>query len=516
MKVSTVRITNWKSFEDTGVVKLGDINVIVGRNNSGKSAFIRAIHLMQGSGTAGRNDVRLGATEGEIIMELVADDLNRSLARHYGRNESAIGTAELKIKFQTTAGDGHLPLNASLKFDSEPGNQIEVGAGPIQPTEPSNFIYTYLSKRKVMTFDPLVDRTRTLGVAPNLMYLVSKVARLANIDHPQASEYADLSRKVLGFRVSTHASNTGQQAGVPVGNFDYIPIESMGEGVSSLLGLITDLCVAEQNLFLIEEPENDIHPEGLKTLLGAIVEKSKNNQFIISTHSNIVTRHLAAAPNSKLFVVESDYTPNVVPTSTIREVERKPSARIEVLRQLGYELHDFDLAEGWLILEESSAEIVIRYLIPLFAPRLSRIRTVAAGGISKVGPTFEDFRRLFLFAFLEAHYKDRAWVVVDGDKLGKDIVSQLQSKYSSWPSDHFRTWSESNFEHYYPARFATQAAEVLAMPHNQKWAAKQKLHAEVKKWADEALDEELRAAFEQSAPEVISVLKEIDQSLFGR
>jgi predicted ATPase len=515
MKISAFRITNWKSFEDTGVVKLDDINVIVGRNNSGKSALIRAIHLMQGSGMSNGRDVRLGANGGEVTMELVADDLGKSLARHYHRNENAVGSAELVIKFPATTGDGNLPLNSSLRFDSEPGNQVEAGAGPISAVEPNNFIYTYLSKRKVMAFDPLVDRTRTLGVAPNLIYLVSKVARLANVDHPQASEYADLSKKILGFRVSTHASNMGQQAGVPVGNFDYIPIESMGEGVSSLLGLITDLCVAERNLFLIEEPENDIHPEGLKTLLGAIIDKSKNNQFIISTHSNIVTRYLAAAPNSKLFVVESDYVPNAIPTSTIREVERTPSARIEVLRQLGYELHDFDLSEGWLILEESSAEIVIRYLIPLFVPRLSRIRTVAAGGVSKVEPTFEDFRRLFLFAFLEAHYKDRAWVIVDGDEPGKEVANKLQAKYSSWPDDHFRTWSEPDFERYYPKKFAERAAQVLAMPHNQKWKAKQELHSEVKKWADEAAVGEVQAAFEQSAVEVISVLKEIDQSLFG-
>ena len=78
------------------------------------------------------------------------------------------------------------------------------------------------------------------------------------------------------------------------------------------------------------------------------------------------------------------YEPNAVPRSHIREVDATPAARIEVLRRLGYELSDFELWDGWLILEESSAEVIVRYLIPWFVPRLARIRTVAAGGTSKV------------------------------------------------------------------------------------------------------------------------------------
>jgi hypothetical protein len=116
-----------------------------------------------------------------------------------------------------------------------------------------------------------------LAVLPSLSNLVSKVARLANSDYERAPEYAALCRAVLGFRVSVYAAldGDGQQAGISVGKFGYIPLESMGEGVSSQLGLITDLCMADGNLFLIEEPENDIHPDGLKALLNVIVEKSK-------------------------------------------------------------------------------------------------------------------------------------------------------------------------------------------------------------------------------------------------
>lgn len=286
----------------------------------------------------------------------------------------------------------------------------------------------------------------------------------------------------------------------------------MGDGVSCQLGLITDLCLADGHLFLIEELENDIHPEGLKTLLNVIVEKSRSNQFIISTHSNIVTRYLGAATDSKIFEFDLAYEPNEIPTSHVREVMPTAEARIAVLRRLGYELSDFDLWDGWLILEESSAEIVIRYLIPWFVPTLSRIRTVAAGGISKVEPTFEDFRRLFLFAHLEPQYRGRAWVIVDGDEEGKQVIADLQSKYKSWPAGHFATWSEPDFEHYYPSRFQPQIDEALAKNHAEKRAAQKVLLDEVKEWCD-ANPDDARREFQKSAEEIIKKLTAIDQTI---
>ena len=386
--------------------------------------------------------------------------------------------------------------------------------GQLPSREPDNFIYTYLSKRKVSAFAREVDLGSTRAVQTDLRFLVAKVARLANPDYAHAAEYDALCKALLGFRISVHAAEDGrgQQAGIPVGSFGYIPIESMGEGVSSQLGLITDLCMARGNLFLIEEPENDIHPEGLKTLLNVIIEKSAANQFIISTHSNIVTRYLGAAADSKIFEFESTFTPNTIPTSTIREVEPTAEARIAVLRRLGYELSDFDLWDGWLILEEASAEIIIRYLIPWFVPELSRIRTIAAGGTSKVEPTFEDFRRLFLFSHLEPQYRGKAWVVVDGDDEGRKVVAGLQAKYTNWPTDHFATWNQPDFEHYYPPQFAAQVDEALAKRHQEKRVAKKKLLDEVKAWCT-ANPDEARASFASSAAEVIQKLREIDQAL---
>jgi predicted ATPase len=511
MKIAAVQIKNWKSFEDSGLVKLDQINVLLGGTNSGKSALVRAVHLMQRPPSAeDLANIRLGATQADIHLRLSGSNIADDIKRHYGDQDGTVQQPVVLDIMMLRQGNDSLGHGYSLKLS---GAQVTVQA--IEAVEPKNFIYTYLSKRKVTAFGRAIDRSRTLEVRDNLENLVAKVYRLANSDYERAAEYDKLCKEVLGFRISTFASEGGMQAGISVGRFDHIPIEAMGEGVSSQLGLITHLCMAEDNLFLIEEPENDIHPQSLKALLDVIIEKSASNQFIVTTHSNIVTRYLGAAPNSKLFNIELEFAPNAVPTSTIREVEKTPAARIAALRRLGYELYDFDLWEGWLILEEASAEVIIRdYLIPWFAPRLSRVRTLSAGGTSKVEPAFEDFRRLFLFTHLEPQYKERAWVVVDGDVTGIKVVKQLRAKYPSWPAEHFRTLSKPDFEHYYPKRFKADVDDVLALTHDAKKPEKDKLTEKVKAWCDKSPDE-ARREFEGSAAEVIELLREIEQKVFG-
>jgi hypothetical protein len=450
-------------------------------------------------------------------VRLFGENLGQDCTRHL-QNSFAPGLSSVEFITHATPIDAggmtQLQVGRKVKFVGVQGTG-EAAVDRIPAAEPSNFIYTYFSKRKVSGFERTVDLERTLAVQSDLRYLVAKVSRLANADYEGAAEYEKLCKDVLGFRISAYASQGGQQAGVTVGRYDHIPIESMGEGVSSMLGLITDLCMGEGNLFLIEEPENDIHPESLKALLDVIVDKSENNQFIVTTHSNIVTRYLGAAEDSKVFEVTMNQQADRMPTSEIREIENTPEARIEVLRDLGYELSDFDLWDGWLILEESSAEMVIRYFIPWFVPRLARIRTVAAGGVTKVVPTFEDFRRLFLFAHLEPQYRQRAWVVVDGDEPGQKAVAQLQNDYKrTWQPEHFRTWAHGDFELYYPERFADEVAAVLALPHDAKPPAKKRLTRAVKKWCDENPDE-AKLEFSVSAAEVIELLREIDAKLFG-
>src|SRR5262249_823807 len=154
--------------------------------------------------------------------------------------------------------------------------------------EPANFIIPYLSRRKVADYSEAVQVNAANAVASDLRYLSAKVDRLADSYHPAFEAYTKACETIIGFRVGAAPSPGGKNPAIRTDAYNYIPIEALGEGVPNLLGLIVSLCLAEDRLFLIEEPENDVHPRALKALLDFIVDRSEANQFIVSTHSNIV------------------------------------------------------------------------------------------------------------------------------------------------------------------------------------------------------------------------------------
>ena len=279
--------------------------------------------------------------------------------------------------------------------------------------------------------------------------------------------------------------------------------------------VIVDLCVAENKLFLIEEPENDIHPKALKALLRLIEKKSESNQFIITSHSNIVVKFIGSCENTKVINTNMEFI-NKIPTSTISYANTQEQ-RQAVLEDLGYEMNDFNLWEFWLFLEESSAEEIIReILIPIFTPSIqSKIRTFSCSGINKVEPKFEDFNRLFVFLHMQQSYVNKAWVIADGGKNEEDIITRIRNTYkpSGWSDENFINLHEHDFEKYYPDEFSDEIDEITNIQdNNQKRNKKSDLLKKVVLWSQEDIDR-AKLAFEKSASEVIEILRTIEKSI---
>jgi predicted ATP-dependent endonuclease of OLD family len=292
----------------------------------------------------------------------------------------------------------------------------------------------------------------------------------------------------------------------------------MGAGVANCVGLIVELLNAKKRLFLIEEPETELHPAALRALLDLIIDsaRSNGNQFIISTHSNIVVRHLGSLPMTVINEVQRVPDSNP-PKSTVRLVGADARSRIDLLASLGYQFSDFELYSGWLILEESSAEAIIReFLLKWFAPKLvGRLCTIAAGGAQDVEPRFVEFARIFTFIHKEPAYKNRAWVVCDGDEAGLNTVTKLKERFKEWPPETFRTFGEKSFESYYPRHFSTDVTRTLAITDKKaKWNEKKSLVEFVKAWL-RANEEDGRKQLQESAAPVIKILQNIE-ALIGQ
>lgn len=494
---------NFRSFVDSGVIDLGQINVIIGRNNSGKSSILRGLHLLQHGLNEIYADVRVGSSQALVDLEL----------------ENVPGGWGWKSTFEGVSATCSVTLFSPDRISGSIGGNVvsplrgQVQFQPIPPVEPEHFILPFLSKRKPSAYVEDVRDQQLREISLDFRTLAAKLQRLANPHYPKFKKYAEACQAILGFVVTAVSSKGGLRPGVYLPDGATVFVDQMGEGVANIVYLLAALATSEDKLFLLEEPENDLHPTALKALLDLVVAGSASNQFVVSTHSNIVVRHLGSAPDNRLIRVVAE--PLVLPTTArVEVVPPTPEARIAVLQDLGYSFDDFDLWDGWLILEESSAEKIIRdFLIPWFVPGLKRVRTLAAGGVSKVEPVFEDLNRLVLFTHLMPAYTGKTWVRVDGDAAGAELVQKLKSKYASWRSDCFAVFANEQFERFYPNEFAERVEVVLATQGKQPLRdAKRNLLLEVVNWLDE--DEVRgRGALEESASQVIADLRDIAAQL---
>jgi len=500
MKITSFRIVGIRCFEDTGDILLSpSCNIFIGANNAGKSTLLKGILALQGFPFS--NDYRPGSPSSFHSVVLKDVGSNEFLQNVSSRAATMRAVRSLR---------GSLPpFPPQIAIAGILNDQ-----GIFSNVRPNHTIIPFIAKRKAPAFTHDIRSSTQAQVSGTFANLYSRVDLVATAGHPRHQDFQRAIDSIVGLKITTKATPDGKEAGFYLNDDTFVSLERMGDGVIEMVALIVELCLERDKIFVLEEPEANLHPNGLKALLGMIRSSLERNQFLISTHSNIVVRELAFDERTKLFRVWRDREDHSAPSS-LEEVPRNPSAHAAVLRELGYEFTDFGLYEGWLFLEESSAETILnKILIPTFAPSLKgRLRSFSAGGITNVEPSIAEFQRLITFVHLEPVYEGRLWVRVDGDQNGQNVVAELRKKFPYLNDETCSCFGQPSFERYYPAAFAERVQEVLDTQDRQaRRSAKMQLLQEVLQWTEQNGDAALQA-WEESAAEPIAVLRLIESKL---
>lgn len=500
MKVDKFRVAGIRCFDDTGDIELSPrCNIFVGQNNAGKSTLVKALLGFQYLPFSG--DERAGAANSFVTATFSGfspSDLLQGFAAPPPRRLYAV---------QGYRGGAPPPP------PREPNEILRGGRTLFIPNRPNHVFVPFLAKRKTQQFDQNVTLNIQNQLTGTLNNLYSRIDRLATTG-PGHEEFQKALLEIIGLPITTKASQNGKEAGFYIDKDNFVTLDRMGDGVAEMAGLIVELCLERGKVFLLEEPETNLHPKGLKALLSMVRASSEHNQFIIATHSNVVVRELGVDGATKVFRVYRDGQEATTP-SHVELIPRTPAARVELLRELGYEFTDLGLHDAWLFLEEASAEQVVNdVLMPFFAPELKgRLRTYSAGGISNVEPGVAEFQRLVVFVHLQPAYEGRLWIRVDSGEDGKSVVDKLRTTFSYLTDETCSQFSAAEFERYYPAQFQERAAAVLAIGNRkEKQVSKTLLLKDVLQWScdDPA---EAKSAWETSAAEPIELLRSIRKAI---
>lgn len=181
MLFNRLRIQNFQSISDSGDLDLGPITLLVGRNNTGKSALLRAVYMLQEGALYKSEDIRLGTDEAKLKLSF--DQFPPNVITKPG--ETVPATVD------------EYPQGGLLELTGNRGNGLDISLTPTGSSkskkilrwssrEPYNLIYPSLARRHQQYYQeqPTLESASTVYAQDS--NLVARVAALSTAQIPEA------------------------------------------------------------------------------------------------------------------------------------------------------------------------------------------------------------------------------------------------------------------------------------------------------------------------------------------
>ncbi len=315
--ITRLRLTNFRSVGRDVDLALGSLNVLVGRNGSGKSNVLRALTFL-------RDAMRLGLP-GAVTHANGIDAVRRHSKGHPHNVRIAL---DLQIDDQPAAyeieltGDSVQEYRVKLERASVGGVGFEVRDGEF--TGPENLrpnvdaqslaltslggdlrlrrLWETLANTAVYTINPSELRKPQKFISETPM--LSEGENWVSVLHTQsgAGWKRDLVAALTKLTGDIDDLKVTKAASFLVAEFHHVgdskskrwfPAERESDGTLRVAGILTAL-LQEPSLPVIgiEEPEQTVHPGALPILYDHLLEASTRSQVVVTTHSPILLNYI--------------------------------------------------------------------------------------------------------------------------------------------------------------------------------------------------------------------------------
>lgn len=386
MWLRSFRFKNFRPFKDTGVHALArHMNIVVGQNNTGKTALLRAIGDTRITGAPHLNSnrsrgeaipplsegtVEVSCSAAELINLVKLDNgvvylpVSDAWARNPARlSDRIFGLQEIVgrglLRAAGSNGFGVNPVSRpSVKYNNEELSSFSVhlhrqdngelaplaanqnnndNAGPFIVERARRKTYYFDAVRVPLGTAPHGQNTRLAPNAENLPEV------LINLQHSPTAyrRYLDKVRTVLPAvrHVSVKPASSSHNQ-IFVWNVDEsterddlaIPLSECGTGIGQVLAILYVVMHSSGDIIVIDEPNSFLHPSASRELI-SILRNDSAHQYIISTHSPEV---LVAGDPEKLFMLKREGEESVVVELDHGQI----LAARQILEELGAKLSD--------------------------------------------------------------------------------------------------------------------------------------------------------------------------------
>lgn len=400
MHIQKLRILNYKSFRDSGFIEFGPgFNVIVGQNNSGKTALLEALGLHLGENKPHkRKDIPAGhptdqqshfefdlVATGEELVDAFIRTRHPDIRDHVlslQRPAPDLDTSEetkMCSPLVTNRGgmwalrpDGApnkeiwLTANGRLLPDNQRHRRIDV----IEAANHSDFIATTLwpgFSPRIYAFKAERMNIGTYGLSneeilqPNASNLPAVLANMFSSRPGTTAKFNKVVSEVLPSIQLVQSRNVGQyrifiqNRGADPDRYDLANgLEDCGAGVGQVLAILYVAMTMPPSVIMIDEPNSFLHPGAAKKLL-QILSQYKH-QYIISTHSTDI---IASVDPDTLHLVRWDDG-----ESSVTPLNRSDQSDLRlVLSEVGVGLADIFATDRVVWVEGKTEELCFPLLV---------------------------------------------------------------------------------------------------------------------------------------------------------
>ena len=351
--IEYIDISKHKALKHAQLLNLGHLNIICGKNNSGKSTILEALTI--------ENKYGLGKKVVDVEWLVKSFEPN---ANRYTSPDPQKSLGWLRGYLQKLSNEGTIWY--SNEKDEIIGNIFKAKANDQYVKGFSNDIFDFTGLIKEFFRKPnefftpvLIPPKRHIEfknqivlnqqVTPEGEGIINRLFFLKNQDL-ESDEYKiyksiyDIFFEITKTRFNIVPDQSNQLTLTYKTGDQWIPANDCGLGLSDVLVIISIINILDKNVVLLEEPENHLHAEYQKRLLNYLVGK-KAKQFFITTHSPVF---LDSGVVSKIFFCSND-TEIVVSDQTSKSA---------IISSLGFSVAE-NLVADLLILVEGPYDIPV-------------------------------------------------------------------------------------------------------------------------------------------------------------
>ncbi|ADG07564.1 AAA family ATPase [Kyrpidia tusciae] len=333
--LKSFQVTNFRIFSDLKIETLGTVNLIIGKNNSGKSSLLEALRLYSFRGSPA------------VIIEMLnsRDEMPKQRVQEFSEYEvrTFFGVSYLFYRHRINGdrtikmgpiGSADKILSLSLEWyqatqPPEGPVQWQVVSSPLeadqQALRPALTIRWGSDQKGRLWLDETMLEVRNRPIVGSEWFLDRDTAccfvpagGLRQVDVVRwwegvalTEEEEDVLRALRLIepdveRIAMVSVSRGAPIGIPMvrirGVSFPVPLRNLGEGMNRLFGIILALVNAKNGVLLVDEIENGVHYTVQPELWRLIIHTAKrlNVQVFATTHSwDCIEAFQAAVQDSK-------------------------------------------------------------------------------------------------------------------------------------------------------------------------------------------------------------------------